>query len=143
MPDLLEENLEQIAKSLTPKETLEFSLANKEIYQKLLLIIFLELYKQHQEKYSNQHQDNDEEQGIFQFDEDIEKQNEEQEQPLANIFQKIKDKNILAIEELKSQPLMQEIIAEIDAKENPNHFFMPLSRSSSTSSLESKKSQTK
>ena len=39
MPDLLEENLEQIAKSLTPKETLEFSLANKEIYQKLLLII--------------------------------------------------------------------------------------------------------
>jgi hypothetical protein len=67
MPDLLEENLEQIAKSLTPKETLEFSLANKEIYQKLLLIIFLELYKQHQEKYSNQHQDSDEEQGIFQF----------------------------------------------------------------------------
>ena len=141
MPDLLEENLEQIAKSLTPKETLEFSLANKEIYQKLLLIIFLELYKQHQEKYSNQHQDNDEEQGIFQFDEDIEKQNEEQEQPLANIFQKIKDKNILAIEELKSQPLMQEIIAIVEERENPNQFLYD--RSFSAFSLESKKSQTK
>ena len=141
MPDLLEENLEQIAKSLTPKETLEFSLANKEIYQKLLLIIFLELYKQHQEKYSNQHQDNDEEQGIFQFDEDIEKQNEEQEQPLANIFQKIKDKNILAIEELKSQPLMQQIIAIVEERENPNQFLYD--RSFSAFSLESKKSQTK
>ena len=141
MPDLLEENLEQIAKSLTPKETLEFSLANKEIYQKLLLIIFLELYKQHQEKYSNQHQDSDEEQGIFQFDEDIEKQNEEQEQPLANIFQKIKDKNILAIEELKSQPLMQEIIAIVEERENPNQFLYD--RSFSAFSLESKKSQTK
>jgi hypothetical protein len=141
MPDLLEENLEQIAKSLTPKETLEFSLANKEIYQKLLLIIFLELYKQHQEKYSNQHQDSDEEQGIFQFDEDIEKQNEEQEQPLANIFQKIKDKNILAIEELKSQPLMQQIIAIVEERENPNQFLYD--RSFSAFSLESKKSQTK
>ncbi len=141
MPDLPEGMLEKITEFLTLDKMGNFSLANKEIYQKLLLIIFLELYKQHQEKYSNQHQDNDEEQGIFQFDEDIEKQNEEQEQPLANIFQKIKDKNILAIEELKSQPLMQEIIAIVEERENPNQFLYD--RSFSAFSLESKKSQTK
>ena len=138
---MLEENLEQIAKSLTPKETLEFSLAKKEIYQKLLSTIFLQLYKKHQEKYSNQPQDSDEEPMMFQFDEDIEKQNEEQEQPLANIFQKIKDKNILVIEELKSQPLMQKIIAIVEERENPNQFLYD--RSFSAFSLESKKSQTR
>ena len=141
MPDLPEGMLEKITEFLTLDKMGNFSLANKEIYQKLLLIIFLELYKQHQEKYSNQHQDNDEEQGIFQFDEDIEKQNEEQEQPLANIFQKIKDKNILVIEELKSQPLMQKIIAIVEERENPNQFLYD--RSFSAFSLESKKSQTK
>ncbi len=141
MPDLPEGMLEKITEFLTLDKMGNFSLANKEIYQKLLPTIFLQLYKQHQEKYSNQHQDNDEEQGIFQFDEDIEKQNEEQEQPLANIFQKIKDKNILAIEELKSQPLMQEIIAIVEERENPNQFLYD--RSFSAFSLESKKSQTK
>ena len=123
MPDLPEGMLEKITEFLTLDKMGNFSLANKEIYQKLLPTIFLQLYKKHQEKYSNQPQDSDEEPMMFQFDEDIEKQNEEQEQPLANIFQKIKDKNILAIEELKSQPLMQEIIAIVEERENPNHFL--------------------
>ena len=67
MPDLPEGMLEKITEFLTLDKMGNFSLANKEIYQKLLPTIFLQLYKQHQEKYSNQHQDNDEEQGIFQF----------------------------------------------------------------------------
>ena len=132
--------LEKITEFLTPDETGNFSFADKKIYQKLLSTIFLQLYKKHQEKYSNQPQDSDEESMIFQFDEDIEKQNEEQEQPLANIFQKIKDKNILVIEELKSQPLMQKIIAIVEERENPNQFLYD--RSFSAFSLESKKSQT-
>ena len=141
MPDLPEGMLEKITEFLTLDKMGNFSLANKEIYQKLLPTIFLQLYKQHQEKYSNQPQDSDEEPMMFQFDEDIEKQNEEQEQPLANIFQKIKDKNILAIEELKSQPLMQQIIAIVEERENPNQFLYD--RSFSAFSLESKKSQTR
>ncbi len=133
--------LEKITEFLTPDGTGNFSFADKKIYQELLPKIFLQLYKQRQETYLDQPQDSDEELMIFQFDEEMSKQLAEQEQPLANIFQKIKDKNILVIEELKSQPLMQKIIAIVEERENPNQFLYD--RSFSAFSLESKKSQTR
>lgn len=143
MPDLPEGILEEITEFLTPEETKKFFVADKKIYQELLPKIFLQLYKQRQETYLDQPQDRDEERGVFLTDEEVLKQLAEQElfKKLVEIFLKIKDCDFPAIQDLKSQDLMKKIKAEIDAKENPNHFCISLSRSPSISSLESPVSQ--
>ncbi len=142
MPDLPEGILEKITEFLTPEEKIQqLSPANTESYKKFLPIIFIKLYKQHQEAYPDQPQDRDEERGVFLTDEEVLKQLAEQElfKKLVEIFSTIKDCDFPAIQDLKSQDLMKKIKAEIDAKENPYSFLY--CRSLSASSLESQAPQ--